>query len=381
MDFSLTEEQVALRDSLVRFARKELNEGVAERSRAGEFPRELWRRCAEMQILALPFPAEFGGCGADFLTTVLSMDALGYACKDAGLVHAIATQLLCGLTLMHFGSDELKATYLPRICSGEAIFAQAITEPGSGSDAMAMRSRAARDGDGYRLDGTKTFITNGPVCDAVIAFAVTNPDTSSLGAVSAFVVDADVEGFERCAPLEKMGLTTLLNGELVFGGCRVPKNRRLGREGQGAILFHESMEFERILLPAAHLGTLRRVIETTVRYARDREAFGESIGSYQSVSNKIADMRVAHELGTLILYKAAALKSARKRVPRDAAICKLHISESLKQACLDAVQIHGGYGYMAEYEIERDLRDAIASTIYSGTSEMQRLIIAKMAGP
>lgn len=380
MDFSLTDEQVALRDSLIRFARKELNDGVAERSRAGEFPRDLWRRCAEMQVMALPFPEQYGGCGADFLTTVLSMDALGYACKDAGLVHAIATQLLCGMALMQFGSEELKARHLPRICSGEAIFAQAITEPGSGSDAMAMRSRAVRDGDGYRIDGTKTFITNGPVCDAAIVFAVTNPGASALAASSAFVVEAGAEGFERCAPLEKMGLTTLHNGELVLDGCRVAEAQRLGREGQGAMLFHESMEVERILLPAAHLGTLQRVIETCVRYAREREAFGKTIGSYQSVSNKIADMKVNHELGTLILRKAAALKAARKRVPQDAAICKLFISESLKQACLDAVQIHGGYGYMAEYEIERDLRDSVASTIYSGTSEMQRLIIAKMAG-
>jgi alkylation response protein AidB-like acyl-CoA dehydrogenase len=380
MDFSLTDEQVALRDSLVKFARKELNDGVAERSRDGVFSRELWQRCAEMQVMALPFPEKYGGCGADFLTTVLSMDALGYACKDAGLVHAIATQLLCGMTLMQFGSEDLKARHIPRICSGEAIFAQAITEPGSGSDAMAMRSRAVRVGDGYRIDGTKTFITNGPVCDAAIIFAVTNPDASALGASSAFVVEAGTAGFERCAPLEKMGLTTLHNGELVLDGCLVAEEQRLGREGQGAILFHEAMEVERILLPAAHLGTLQRVIETCVRYAKEREAFGKTIGSYQSVSNKIADMKVNHELSTLILRKAAALKTARKRVPQDAAICKLFVSESLKQACLDAVQIHGGYGYMAEYEIERDLRDSIASTIYSGTSEMQRLIIAKMAG-
>ncbi len=380
MDFELTPEQRALFDSLVRFARNELNEGVAERSKAGEFDREGWRKCAAMQVMALPFDEAHGGVGAHFLTTVHGVQALGYACTDAGLVHAITTQILCGLTLKMFGNAALRARYLPRVCAGDQVFAQAITEPGSGSDAMAMLTRARRDGDEYVLDGTKTFITNGPIADAVIVFAVTNPDTTRLMGVSAFVVEKDDPGFERCGPLAKMGLTTLLNGELVFDGCRIPADRLVGKEGQGALLFNEGMEWERVLLPAAHLGTLRRLLETSVRYARDREAFGKRIADYQAVSHKVAQMKVDLELGQLILHKAATLKDRGKRAPTEAAICKLFVSEALKRASLDAVQLHGGYGYMAEYEVERDLRDAVAATLYSGTSEMQLNIIAKLTG-
>jgi len=177
-----------------------------------------------------------------------------------------------------------------------------------------------------------------------------------------------------------MGLTTLQNGELVFDGCQVPADHLLGREGQGAILFNDAMEAERTLLPAAHLGTLERIVEVCVDYARQREAFGQPIGGFQAISHKIAQMKANLELGRLILHRSAALETRGKRAPMEASINKLFISESLKSACLDAVQIHGGYGYMAEYEVERDLRDALAATLYSGTSEMQRNIIAKLLG-
>jgi len=380
VDFSFTDDQIAWRDTIVRFARKELNPGTDGRARAAEFPREGWRRCAEMQILALPFPARYGGCDADFLTTALSLKALGYACVDGGLVHAITTQILCGLQLLLFGSEEQKERYLPSLCAGEKVFAQAITEPGSGSDALALRARAAADGDGYVLDGTKTFITNGPIADVVLAFARTDPEAAALFGISCFVVERDVHGFERGQPMEKMGLTTLQNGELIFDGIEVPGDQLLGRAGQGAMLFNESMEWERALLPAVHLGTLERVIETCVDYVKQREAFGKPIGEYQAVSHKIADMKVALELGTLMMCKAAQAKTDRRRAPMEASICKLFVGEALKSACLEAVQVHGGYGYMAEYGVERDLRDAIAATIYSGTSEMQRNLIARLLG-
>jgi alkylation response protein AidB-like acyl-CoA dehydrogenase len=380
MDFWPTDEQEALRDSIIRFARQELNEHVTERSRSGEFPRDSWRKCAEMQIMALPFPPEHGGADADFLTTTLSLNALGYACRDAGLVHAVTTQILCGIQILLFGSDEQKTRYLPPLCSGDEIFAQAISEPGSGSDAMAMRTRAVRNGDEFVLNGTKTFISNGPICDVAIVFAVTNPDVKALGGISCFIVEKDTAGFQRCPALEKMGLSTLQNGEFAIEDCSLPPSRLLGKEGQGAIIFHESMEWERTLLPAVHLGTLRRIVETSVQYARERQAFDQPIGRFQSVSNKVAEMKANLELGTLMVHKAAKLKDLRRRATLESSVCKLFVSESLKKACLDAIQIHGGYGYMTEYEIERDLRDSIASTIYSGTSELQMNIISKMAG-
>ncbi len=380
MNFQLTDEQKILRETIIRFSRQELVHDIRQHEKDGTFPWEAWRRCADMQLMALPFPEKYGGCGFDLLTTVHAMMAFGYACRDAGLVHAIATQLLCGLQISLFGSEPLKEAYLPGICSGSKVFAQAITEPGSGSDALAMRTRAVKTGAAYVLDGTKIFISNGPMADAVIVFAVTDPEKRTLGGISCFVVEKDTAGFERCRPFEKMGLSTLQNGELVFEGCEVPPARVLGREGQGAIIFNESMEWERTLLPAAHLGTLERVLEACIRHAKERTAFGHPIGDFQSISHKIADMKVQLELGRMMLWKSACLKDQQKRATLEASICKLFISESLKQACLDAVQIHGGYGYMAECELERDLRDSIAATIYSGSSEIQRNIIGRFIG-
>lgn len=381
MEFALNEEQIELREAVLRFARQEIDHDLAVCDKEGSFPFESWRKCAAMQIIAMPFAEEYGGCGADLLTTVVVLQALGYGCRDAGLVHAIATQILCGLQIQMFGSVEQKERLLPPLCQGEKVFAQAITEPGAGSDAIgSMQTRAEKSDGGFVLNGSKMFISNGPIADVVIVFALTNPEGSRLGGVSCFLVDKDNPGFTRCPPVEKMGLCTLQNGELVLDDCHVSSEALLGREGQGAILFNESMEWERSLLPAAHLGTLQRVLETSVDYARNRNAFGQPIGKFQAVANKIVDMKVALELGQLILYKAATLKGEGKRATLESSIAKLFISEGLKQGCLDAVQVHGGYGFTKEYEIERDLRDSIAGTIYSGTSEMQKAIISRLLG-
>jgi len=380
MDFSFTDEQADLRETVVKFARNELVYDLAEYEKSGAFPREAWRKCAEMQFMGLPFAEEYGGGGSDFLTTSLVLNALGYACKDAGLVHAIATQILCGLQISMFGNDEQKRKYLPVVCSGEKIFAQAITEPDSGSDALSMRTRATRQGDSYRLNGTKMFITNGPIADVVIVFAVTDPDKKTLGGISCCFIEKGTAGFKQCSPIRKMGLNTLQNGELAFEDCPVPLNSLLGKEGQGAMIFAEAMEWERSFLPAAHLGAMERVLEISVNYARGRKAFGQSIGKFQSVSNKIAEMKIRLELGKLICWKAATLKDQNKRATLESSIGKLFISEGLKQSCIDAVQIHGGYGYTTEYPVERDLRDSIAATIYSGTSELQYNIISRWLG-
>ncbi len=380
MDFSFTDEQVVLRDMVVKFARNELDYDIAEYEITGAFPVEPWRKCAGMQFMGVPFPEKYGGGGSDFLTTAIVLNALGYACKDAGLVHAIATQVLCGMQILMFGSEEQKQKYLPDVCSGEKIFAQAITEPDSGSDALSMRTRATRNDDGYLLNGNKMFITNGPIADVVIVFAVTDPDKNTLGRISCCLVERGFSGFEQCRSIRKMGLATLQNGELVFNNCPVPLHNLLGREGQGGMIFNESMEWERSFLPAAHLGTMERVLEISIAYARERKAFGQSIGKFQSVANKIAEMKIRLELGRLICWKAATLKDQNKRATLESSIGKLFISESLKQACLDAVQIHGGYGFTTEYPVERDLRDSVAATIYSGTSEMQYNIISRWLG-
>jgi alkylation response protein AidB-like acyl-CoA dehydrogenase len=380
MDFSLAEDQIALRGLIIDFARTELKEEGGKGDEAGEFPFEAWHKCGDFGLCGLPFPERYGGRGADFLTTVLGIEAFGYACKDAGLVHAVVTQILCGQQIYLFGSEEQKNRYLPSICCGDRIAAQAITEPDSGSDALAMRTRGERSGETYLLNGTKMFISNGPVADLVIVFAVTNPKVKSLSRISSIIVEKPCDGFQQCPPIEKMGLRTLQNGELVFENCRVPAANLLGREGQGAIIFGESMEWERALMPAAHLGTMERVLEECLAYAQRRVASGRPVGRYQSVANKLVDLKIGQELGRLMLFKAATLKDAGKRAALESSMAKLFISESLKKGCLDAIQIHGGYGYRIESGIERDARDSIAATIYSGTSEMQRNLISKMLG-
>ncbi len=380
MGFAFTEDQQAMRKTIIDFARKELNPGLAERDREGQFPLELWKKCADMRLLALPFPQEYGGDGFDFITTVAVFHALGYASKDSGLVHALMTQVITGMQILLFGSENLKKEHLPGLSSGKYIYAQAVTEPGSGSDALAMRSAARKVDGGYVLDGSKTMISNGPVADRVLAFAVTDSARKTFGGISCFIVSKDDPGFASGAPLEKMGLRTLTNGELVFKDCFVPFSEMVGQEGQGAILFGETMEWERTLIPACLLGELERIIEGCVQYAKERQAFGHSIGDYQAVSHKIARMKINAELGSLAVYNAAVLKNLRRRAALETSTTKYFISESLKQAALDAVQIRGGYGYMKEFDAERELRDSIASTIYSGTSEMQLNIISRLTG-
>jgi alkylation response protein AidB-like acyl-CoA dehydrogenase len=380
MDFTFTKEQQEIRKIITDFAQKELNPGIIERDRAGTFPSELWDKCAKMRLMALPFPEIYGGDGFDFVTTVAVFHALGHSCKDSGLVHALATQLISGIQILLFGSEEQKCNLLPDLASGKYIYAQAITEPDSGSDAFAMRTAAVRDGDGFVLNGTKTFITNGPVCDCALVFAITDPNKKTLGGYSCFHVSKDNPGFFKGKPMEKLGLRTLTNGELIFNDCHIASSALIGREGQGAIVFSEAMEWERTLVPACLLGEMERVLEDSIRYAKERGAFGKPITEFQAVSHKIAKMKMTVELGRLALYSAATMKNNRKRAALETSVAKYFISEGFKQACLDAVQIHGGYGYMTEYEIERDLRDSIASTIYSGTSEMQANIIARLAG-
>jgi len=373
-------EQRELCKTISDFARREINPGVVERDRLGIFPRDLWEKCAKQRILALPFPEVYGGEGFDFVTTVSVFQALGHACKDSGLIHAMASQVICGIQILLFGDESQKASLLPDLSSGRLIYAQAITEPDSGSDAFAMRTNAIQKDDIYILNGTKTMISNGPIADRVIVYAITDPNKKALGGTSCFLVARENSGFSAGKRMEKMGLRTLENGELVFTDCKIPLTSLLGHKGQGLIMFNEAMEWERTLIPACLLGELERVLEECVRYAKERTAFGQPIGNFQAVSHKIANMKMNFELGKLALFNAAQLKNQRKRAALEASIAKLFISESLKQACLDAVQIHGGYGYMTEFEVERELRDSIVSTIYSGTSEMQLNIIARLAG-
>ena len=381
MDFSLTPEQTMLRNQIDRFAREQLNEGVIERDREQRFSRELWLKCGEMGLQGLPVPEEYGGPGLDPLSVAIALEALGHGCKDGGLVFSICAHLLsCVVPIWKHGDEAQKRRYLPGLARGELIGVHAITEPGSGSDAFALRSRAHPDGDGWRLSGTKAFISNAPHADVVIFFALTDPAKGFHGGTTAFIVERGAAGLTAGPKLEKMGLRTSPVGELVLEDVRVPASAVLGGVGAGAKVFMQAMDWERTLLFASHVGAMERLMEESIRYARTRSQFGQAIGKFQAVSHRVADMKVRLEAARLLVYRAASRLETSQAVSLDAAMAKLFVSESLVQAGLDAVQIHGGYGFATESEVERALRDAIGSTIYSGTSEMQRNFIARWLG-
>jgi len=380
MDFSLSDEQLAMKSSVIKFASQELNNNLRQREWAGEFPMDAWRACARFGIQGLPIPREFGGSETDILTTALVMEGLGYGCRDNGLIFSLNAQMWSlELPLLKFGNSTQKRKYLPGLVSGELIGVHAMTEAGSGSDAFSMRTRAERRGDRYILNGSKLYITNAPVADVVIVFASINPGSGFSGAC-AFLVPKEAPGFTVGRPLKKMGLRTSPMGEIILNECEVPAENLLGKEGAGMAIFNSSMEWERSCILASAVGAMQRQLETCVSYARTRQQFGQPIGKFQSISNKIADMYLRLETARLLIYRIAWLKQQGKPALAEAAAAKIFTSEAWIQSSLDAIQIHGAYGYMMESEIERDLRDSVAGTIYSGTSEIQRTIIARVLG-
>ena len=380
MDFAWNDEQLDFRKEVIRFAKQELNYDMIENDHEERFSREGWDKCAKLGIHGLPIPAEYGGGGADTLTTVCGLEALGYGCRDNGLIFSINAHMWSSeIPIWSFGTEEQKKRYLPKLTSGEWVGVHAMTEPMSGSDAYSLKTRAERKGDRVILNGSKTFITNATYADMVIVFATMDPSKGPAG-ISAFIVEKGTPGFTISRKLHKMGLRTSPMAELSFVDCEVPAANQLGKDGAGPAIFTASMEWERICILASHLGVMQRLLETSVAYARERKQFGENIGKFPAVSSKIADMEMRLETGRLVLYKAAWLKSQGKHPLREASIAKLYVADACIQSCLDAIQIHGGYGYMTEYQIERELRDAISGKIYSGTSEIQRMIISGLHG-
>jgi hypothetical protein len=381
MEFALSEEQTLLRDSVIKFAQGALNERLRERDREQAFARELWRQCAEVGLQGLPVPEEYGGTGADALSSAIALEALGYGCRDGGLVFSLCAHLLaCVVPVWRHGTAEQKRRYLPGLCDGRLVGAHAITEPGSGSDTFSMRTRAQPDGRGWRVNGAKTFVSNGPVADVAIVFAVTDNSKGFHGGLTAFLVDTSTPGFSSGKKMEKMGLRTSPVGELAFQDMFLSEDAVLGGVGGGAAVFGTAMDWERVLLVASHVGAMERLLETAVAYARTRSQFGQTIGKFQAVAHKIADMKVQLEAARLLTYRSAWRLDHARNASLDASITKLFVSESLLKAALDAVHMHGGYGFMVEYEVERTLRDAVAATIYSGTSEIQRNVIARWLG-
>jgi len=379
VDFQLNDEQRAMQRATESFAAT-LNEGLDARDSAHEFSADAWRQCAQFGIQGLVVPEKYGGQGADPLTAAIALEALGYGCRDNGLIFSLNAQMWSATApILRFGTDEQKERYLPGMCSGEIIGVQGMTEPGTGSDSFAMTTRATACDSGWVLTGSKTFITNAPVADIFVVFATEDPAKGWAG-LSAFLVPRDTPGLTIGSPFHKLGLHTSPMSELAFTDCQLPASALLGASGLGMTIFNHSMDWERSFILASAVGTMRRQLETTIRYAKVREQFGQPIGKFQAVSHRIVDMKVRHHTAQLLLYHMAWRKARGERTPLETALVKLYISESWVANSMDQVQIHGGYGYLTEGGLERDLRDAIGSRIYSGTSEIQRNLVARTLG-
>lgn len=378
--FDLTPEQQEWQAAAIQFARSELGEDAIRRDHEEVFSREEWNRCAKFGILGMPVPAEYGGMGLGLSDVLATMEGLGYGSRDQGLLFSINAHLWTNtMPLLAYGNHEQKQKYLPRLSNGELIGANAATEPDAGSDIFSMRTRAERQGDFYILNGAKTFVTNATVADLIVAYATLNPALGPMG-ITAFLIERGTPGLTISRKLEKMGLRTSPMAEVVFDDCRVPVANRLGREGRGVAVFESSMEWERGCILANCLGVMRRQLEEVILHARSRRQFGKPIGKYQSVANRIVDMKIRLDTSRPLVYRIGKLKSQGKPAALQAAMAKLHVSDCFVKSSLDTIQIFGGYGYMTEQQVERDLRDAVGGTLYSGTSDIQRNIIAKMLG-
>ena len=380
MDFSWTKTQDESYNNILKFAQDTLNRSIKERADRHFFSREEWRLCGEQGLLGLCIPECYGGLGFDMLTTTRAMEAFGRGCDDRGLVFSVAAHLFaCAMSIAEHGSKELKERILPRLCSGEWIGANAITESEAGSDAFALKTRAVCDENFYVLMGAKEYVTNGPVADVFVVYGSTNPAHGYLG-LTAFLVEKNAPGLIMGKPFGKMGLTSSPLSSIYLEECRVPITNRLGREGQGARIFKTSMLWERSCLFAMYVGLMERQLDQCVVHARERRQFGEAICKNQAISHRIADMKLRLEAARLLLYRSCYLFDQGRAAVLEISLAKLAVSEAAIQSSLDAIQIHGGVGYVTETDIESALRDSIPGTIFSGTSEIQRDLIAREIG-
>lgn len=374
-----TPDQVELREGIAQWC-EALSAGHIEQDETCEFSWDKWKLVQRSGITSLPFDERYGGLGQDLVTTMAVLEALGEGNRDGGLSFSVTTTMAStGVPLNDFGSAELKERHLTRICSGEAIGAHAITESEGGSDALRMRTTAKRDGDWFVLNGAKTFVSNGPVADLFVVYACTRPGGGPLG-ITAFLVERDTPGLRVGGPIKKMGLRTSPLSELFLDDVRVPAGNVIGRVGGGFLVLDHVMQREILFSFVVNAGEMRHRLQRCLDYAKERNAFGKPIGSYQSIANKIVDMVIRLETSRKWLYDTGRKLAAGQNVTTEIAIAKLLTSESNLSTSLAAVQIFGGHGYMSEFGLEKDVRSAVAGTIYSGTNEIQYNRIASMLG-
>ena len=380
MDFELTEAQRLLRNTMRAFARAEIDPIADEIDRDDRWPGELWPKLGELGVLGITVPERFGGAGIDLLSGVLVIEELAKVSASVALSYG-AHANLCANNLAANGTDEQRARYLPPLCSGEAVGALALTEPDAGSDAVGIRTSARRDGDHYVLNGTKMFITNGSVAETFVLYARTDPEGGSRG-LTAFIVERGFPGFSVGRQLDKVGHRGSPTAELVLEDCMVPAANVLGDENRGVAVMMQGLAVERVFLAGEPLGIAEAALEASIEYARQRRQFGQRIGDFQLIQAKLADMYTQLEAARWLVYRTAtvaegAARGSGERIDREAAAAILFSAEMATRVADQAVQIHGGYGYMSESRVSRYLRDAKLLEIGAGTSEIRRLVIGR----
>jgi butyryl-CoA dehydrogenase len=374
MDLELTEEQKIVQTTIRRFAQDELAPIADELDEAEEFPWKIFQRIAELGLPGMIVPPEYGGSGSDELSLAIAIEEIAQAC--ASTADILDSAAIIGIIpIYQYGNEEQKQRYLPALAKGERISSYAITEPDAGSDIGSIKARAVRDGDDYILNGQKTFITCGNVCDIAIVFAGI-PELAPRG-MTAFIVEKEMPGFSRGKKFKKLGMHAATNAELFFEDCRVPAANRLGEEGKGMRIALSILDHGRIGIAAQAVGIAQAVLDKSVEYSKTRIQFGAPISKYQAIAWKLADMTTEIEAARFLYYKAAYLADRGEPFSKNAAMAKLYASELAMRASTWGIQIFGGYGYMMEYPMQRYFRDAKLTEIYEGTSEVQRIVISR----
>jgi alkylation response protein AidB-like acyl-CoA dehydrogenase len=377
MNFFLTEEQETIRQAIREICDEKIAPASAAFNREHEFPWPNFRLLAEQGYLNMHLPEEYGGMGADWVSYAIVIEELARACAVTSVIYEVHCSLHSE-AIYHFGTEGQKRTYLPRLSRGELLGAYALTEPTAGSDAAALRTRAEKKGDRYILNGTKVFITNGGQADLYVVFARTNPDPHvGHKGISAFLVEKGTPGLSWGPPEHKMGLHASHTTTLTFEDCAVPAANLLGQEGEGFKIALAILDRGRIGIAAQAVGIMQAALEDSVSYSKQRTTFGKPIAEHQAIAFKIAEMATDLEAARLMLYRAAFLMGQGARATKEISMAKLFASEAAMKHTVEAVQIHGGYGYMQEYRVERLMREAKITQLYEGTSEIQKIIISR----
>ena len=376
MQFQLTDEQEMIRKMVRDFATNEVAPTAAERDEEERFDRHIFDQMAELGLTGIPWPEEYGGIGADYVSYVIAVEELSRVCASTGVTLS-AHISLAGWPIYTFGTEDQKQKYLRGLSEGTMMGAYGLTEPGAGSDAAGMKTTAKRDGDDYILDGSKIYITNGGEADIYVVFALTDPEKKHKG-VTAFIVEKDMDGFTMGKKEKKMGIRSSPTLEIIFDGVRVPKENRLGEEGEGFKIAMQTLDGGRNGIAAQAVGIAQGALDEAVAYAKERKQFGKPIAQQQGIGFKLADMATKVEASRLLTYQAAWLESEGKPYGKASAMSKLFAGDSAMEVTTEAVQVFGGYGYTKDYPVERFMRDAKITQIYEGTNEIQRLVISKM---